>query len=177
MLEFIAQGFGIIGFLCAIAAFQSKKNSGLFLFQAMGCFSFFLNFLLLGVYSAAFLNISCFLRGILFRKSDKKLWKLIVIEMLLLASVITSIVFFTDSGLEIALSLMTGIALIVATYVMWLGNGKHIRYIHLFFASPVWLIHNIIPISFSLGGILCEVFNMASAIVSFIRFGKDGFEK
>ena len=175
MTEYIAQGFGIIGFLCAIAAFQSKKNSGLFLFQGLGCFSFFLNFLLISVYPAAFLNISCFIRGILFRKSDKKIWKLIVVEALLLISVLTSVVFFISGTTQILLSLMTGIALIIGSFVMWLGSGKNIRYIHLFFISPVWLIHNFI--NFSLGGILCEVFNMTSAIVSFVRFGKDGFEK
>ena len=175
MSEYIAQGLGIIGFICAILAFQSKKNSGLFMFQAVGCFSFFLQFLLLGVYSAALLNISCFIRGILFRKGDRKIWKLIVVEALMIASVTSSIVFFTAGLLQVSLSLMTGISLIIGTYVMWLGSGKHIRYIHLFLVSPVWLIHNFI--NFSLGGILCEVFNMTSAIVSFIRFGKDGFEK
>lgn len=175
MTEYIAQGLGIIGFICAILAFQSKKNSGLFLFQAMGCFSFFLQFLLLGVYSAALLNISCFVRGILFRKSDKSPWKLIVVEALMFVSVTSSVLFFATGTLQILLSLMTGISLIIGSFVMWLGSGKNIRYIHLFFVSPVWLIHNFI--NFSLGGILCEVFNMTSAIVSFIRFGKDGFEK
>ena len=29
----------------------------------------------------------------------------------------------------------------------------------------------------ALGGILCEVFNITSVIISVIRFGKDGFEK
>ena len=76
---------------------------------------------------------------------------------------------------QIFLSALTYLTLEIMTFLMWKGNGKHIRYGQFFISSPSWIIHNIF--NFSLGGILCEVFMMASVVISFIRFGKDGFEK
>jgi hypothetical protein len=59
-------------------------------------------------------------------------------------------------------------AQLVGTLAMWSRNGKTIRVLQLFCVSPLWLIHNIFV--FSIGGILCEVFNLGSIIVSLIRF-------
>jgi hypothetical protein len=40
--------------------------------------------------------------------------------------------------------------------------------------SPCWLVHNIMV--FSIGGIICEVGNMISTVVSIFRFRKTGYE-
>lgn len=64
--------------------------------------------------------------------------------------------------------------LVVMSVFMWLANGKRIRYFQITLMSPAWVVHNIF--NFSLGGILCEAFNMISTIISFVRYRKDGFE-
>ena len=66
------------------------------------------------------------------------------------------------------------VTLVIMSVFMWRANGKHIRYFQVTLMSPAWIVHNIF--NFSLGGILCESFNMISTIISFIRYGKDGFE-
>lgn len=76
--------------------------------------------------------------------------------------------------LDVALSVLTFSSLIVMSVVMWRANPGHIRYTQLFVVSPAWLTNNIFH--FTLGGILCEVLSMISVVVSFIRYGKDGFK-
>ena len=77
--------------------------------------------------------------------------------------------------MQILFAILTYIALMASSVVMHGGNGKHIRILQLFYTSPVWLVHNFY--NFTLGGILCEAFCICSVLVSFLRFGKDGFEK
>ncbi len=55
------------------------------------------------------------------------------------------------------------------------NNRKAIRTVRLFAVTPAWLAYNITV--FSLDGIICEGFNIISIIISFIRYGKNGFEK
>ena len=60
------------------------------------------------------------------------------------------------------------------TVAMWTHNGKTMRIAQLCLVSPMWIVNNIYY--FSIGGILCEVFNMVSVIISFVRFGKTGYD-
>ena len=71
------------------------------------------------------------------------------------------------------LSIVLLVVHLVGTFAMWSDNGKLIRISQLFCVSPGWLIYNVAV--FSIGGIICEVMNIVSAVVSFIRFGFDGF--
>ena len=174
-IEIIAQGFGIVGMLFAFASFQAKRNTWFFILQALCGVMFAVNFGLIGAVSGMLFNLAGIARGFLFKDSDRKLWKLTVVEVLFLACILVSLVFYTTGALQVILSLVTYAALAVGTYVMWTGSGKNIRYIQLFFVSPAWLVYNVV--NFTIGGILCESFNMISAVVSFIRYGKDGFEK
>ena len=173
--EVIAQTLGIIGMILSMMSFQSKRNYIFFLLQGLSGLAFALNFVLIGAISAALLNSSNIVRGFIFRKSDKKLWKLIIVNGLYTVCITISLLVYTRGALQIFLALLTFAAIFIGSIVMWYGNGKIIRYAQLIFISPVWLIHNFI--NFTLGGILCESFAIISAIVSFMRFGKDGFEK
>ena len=69
-------------------------------------------------------------------------------------------------------SIVLFVAQIVQTYAMYFMSGSGIRRAQYFFVSPVWIVNNIIV--FSIGGIVCELFMMTSALVSYLRFGKSG---
>ena len=69
------------------------------------------------------------------------------------------------------------IAQAAGTLSMWTRNGKTIRVAQLAVVSPFWLLYDALIPTPSIGGILCEVFNMISVVVSFIRFKKTGFDK
>ena len=173
-IEIVAQGCGIVGLLLAALSFQEKNNKRFFVEQGLSGLSFFLNFLLIGAISAALFNLVNLLRGVLFARGGWRGGKTILLEALYTACFIYSLIPNLHDPFQIFLSAITFVGLTTMTVFMWRGNGKHIRILQFCYVSPAWLVHNIF--NFSLGGILCEAFNMLSVIISFIRYGKDGFD-
>ena len=168
-MDIIAQILGILGTCAAFISFQLKENKRFFIVQALSGSLFALNFLLLGAYTGCLLNFINIFRGAVMaggKKMHKLPWLVAIQAVYIAATVLT----YTDIFSVVAL-----IAQIVGTFAMWSQSGKTIRFLQLFCVSPLWLIHNIFV--FSIGGVVCEVFNIVSIIVSLIRFGIKGFEK
>ncbi len=172
-IEIIAQAFGIVGMVIIIASFQAKKNKLFFVMQGVGSFMFFINFLLIGAYAGALFNLTNLVRGLLFSKNTKKTWKLIVTEILYSGCFAFSLIFIWGDMWQIFLSALPCAALLVMSVIMWNGNGKVIRYAQVSFMSPAWIVHNIF--NFTLGGLICESFNMVSSVIALIRYRKEGF--
>ena len=173
--EVIAQSFGIIGMILTVYSFQEKNNKKFFIKQGLAGSMFFLNFILIDAFSAAFFNLTNLIRGSLYSKKTGKKSSLIIVLCLYTACFAFSVFLVKNAPMQIFLSALVFSTLILMSVLMWQGNGKNIRYGQFFVSSPSWLIHNFI--NFSLGGILCEVFSMSSVIISFVRYGKNGFEK
>lgn len=172
-IQIIAQIFGIFGLIFNVLSYQMKENKKVALVQGIGGLLFFINYAMIGAVAGALLNIATLMRGILFAKNTKKVWKLVVVEVFIIGSTGYAVVMNMGDGLQIALSLLIGIAILGVSFFMWYGDGKKLRYFQSFVSSPAWMIHNIF--NFTLGGIICEALNMLSVAVSFIRFGKKGF--
>lgn len=169
MTGIIAQVLGILGTIFAFISFQLKENKKFFILQSLSGCMFALNFLLLGAYTGCLLNFINIFRGAVMvggKKTNKPYWLFITLGLYTIATIFT----YTNIFSIIALA-----AQLVGTLAMWSRNGKTIRILQLFCVSPLWLVHNIFV--FSIGGIICEVFNIGSIIVSLIRFGASGFEK
>lgn len=173
--EIIAQLFGIIGLVVIASSFQCKKNKNFFLMQSIGSLAFVVNFFMIGAYAGAMSNIVNIIRGMFFSKEDKKPWKLAILLVLYTACNAFSLYLIWGDWFKMFISVLPFIGLVPMTVLMWMADGKRIRYFQVAFMSPAWIVHNIF--NFSLGGILCELFSMISTIISFIRYGKDGFEK
>lgn len=169
MIEIIAQILGILGTTAAFISFQLKGNKKFFILQALSGSLFALNFLLLGAYTGCLLNFINIYRGAVMA-GGKKLHKLPFLISIQAIYIIATIFTYTN-----VFSLIALIAQLVGTFAMWSNNGKTIRMLQLFCVSPLWLVHNIFV--FSIGGIICEVFNIGSIIISLVRFGASGFEK
>ena len=174
MLNITGQIFGIAGFIITALSYQAKSNKNLFILQALGGLSFSVNFFCILDLSSAFFNMSNVVRGFIFSKSKKRLWEVLIVEILYTLCFVISLTRIWGVWLDVALSVLTFSSLIVMSVVMWRANPGHIRYTQLFVVSPAWLTNNIFH--FTLGGILCEVLSMISVVVSFIRYGKDGFK-
>ena len=174
-IKIISQLFGILGLVFSALSYQEKNNKRFFIEQGLAGLMFFINFTLIGAMSAALFNLTNLVRGAIFSKKEKKLWKLIVVAGLYTICFVFSLSLIIDNPFQIFLSSLTYLTLEIMTVLMWRGNGKYIRYGQFFVSSPSWIIHNIF--NFSLGGILCEIFMMTSVIISFIRYGKNGFER
>lgn len=167
--EIIAQAFGIIGSIAYLISFQIKKNRPFFIVQCTGSFLFVLNYLLLGAYTGCMMNMLGVIRAAALAAGGKFHRKALLWG---LDAVYVAATVLTFEGLP---SILVLIAMVTSTHAMWTQKGKIIRYVQLGISSPCWLVHNIVV--FSIGGVICEIGNIASTIVSLIRFRKTGYEK
>ena len=180
MYEFLAKVFspiqliGYVGTACALISYQCKKNHNYFLFQTGCAVAFSVQFLLLQSWAGMLLNIFSITRGIIFAMGDKcrKIGYLIFIELSFAVSCLLACLVFDEIWW---ISILLFIAQAGGTLAMWTRNGKIIRWAQLCGISPLWIVNN--AYYGSIGGIICEVFNMISVIVSFIRFRKTGYDK
>ncbi len=166
MWEWIAQGVGILGMAFAILSFQCKNNRVFFVMQGLSGASFSLHFFLLGNPTAGYINMINILRGYTFGYTKDKLRNTLTVTVMLLYTV-SSVLTYSSW-----VSLLLMAVQLSATAVMWTGNPRAIRYLQVFFVSPSWLYQNLL--TGSVGGVVCECFNMVSVIVSFLRFGFRG---
>ena len=168
LYNIIAQIFGILGASSLIFSFQQKKSKNFFLFQTLGSGLFLINYLMLGAYTGALISIMSVTRSALVpfvnRKSSYFIFPLLLIIPLIIS-------FYIYTGIETILMM---IAYLVFTIAMFTKNSKIIRITQFVCASPFQLIHN--AMVSSVGGIICEAFNMISIIVSIKRLGLKNFE-
>ncbi len=161
-MNFIAQIFGILGAGIKIACFQAKDTKKYCLLQAIGGFCFFLNFLLLHDYTASVLNIIFIIQSTGFMViSGKRKTGLFAIAMIVLY---TLTILLTFDGI---FSVMIYIAQLACVTAMYTSNAMMIRYFQIGISSPLWLINNVA--TGSIGGVVCELFSLCSAIVFVIR--------
>ena len=168
--DIIAQVCGIIGMAIIIASFQCRSNKTFFLMQGAGSSMFVINFLLIGAFGGAFFNFANLIRGLLYSKNPRKTWKLILVEAMYVTCFVVSCLLNPDL-FQIILTAIPCVGLIVMSVFMWLENPRHIRYAQMSIGSPTWIVHNIF--NFSLGGLICECFNIVSSAIFLIRQKKE----
>ncbi len=173
IIEFIGQAFGIAGTVVAILSFQCKDNKKFFIWQAVCGVLFAVNFMLIGNTAIALLQFFNIIRALSFGFTGGRTRGILAIAVVIMYAVSTAITF---DGLTLAgiMAMLALVAQIVGTTVMYMDDGKIIRIAQLFFISPVFLLNSIIPV-LSVGGVLCEVFNLTSITVALIRYRKEGF--
>ena len=168
------QLIGYVGMACALISYQCKKNKSYFLFQTGCAIAFTIQFIFLKSYAGMLLNLFSIMRGVIFAMGEKckKTVYLVATEICFAASCIASALFFGEKW-WIALLLL--IAQCGGTLAMWTRDGKKIRIAQISFISPIWIVNNVYY--GSIGGIICEAFNITSVLISFVRFRKSGYDK
>lgn len=169
MYDFIAQALGLAGAFFLIFSFQMKEEKRFFLCQTLGSGLFLINYLMLGAWTGVLISIMSSLRSAIAPFiSGKK--RYVIIPVVVILPIFAG--FFIYQGVETVLMIL---AYVLFTLAMFTKNSKLIRVTQLALASPLQLIHN--AIVFSLGGIICESFNIISIIISFFRIGFSDFQK
>ena len=175
MTNIIAQTLGILGMLAAMISYQCKKNKNYFIFQGLSGAFFSAQFILIGAWAGLIFNAYNIVRALAYQsKKAKSVVCVMSLEFLVVIAAAMSVLVFKEAWWLVSFTL---IAQVTGTFAMWTRDGKKIRISQMAVVSPFWLLYDIlIPVT-SIGGVLCEVFNMASVIISFIRFKKTGFDK
>ena len=176
MKDIFIQTIGFFGMLSAVISYQCKTNRNYFVWQGLCGIFFSLQFVLMGAWAGLLFNSFNIVRAFLYRlqKISHSFWLVISLEAYVAMATLISVFLLKETWW---LVVFVFIAQATGTFTMWTRNGKTIRLSQLFVISPFWLLYDaLIPVP-SIGGVLCEVFNMTSVVVSFLRFRKTGFDK
>lgn len=160
----LGQIISILAMAVTIVSFQMKTRKQILLFQTAGSTLFLISFILLESWAAACLNVVFIIRNIVFYFSVDKKWAQHQIWLyILLAAVIAA----GALGYHTWLDLIPVVGSVFGTLAAYAKRENLFRLFKLG-DSPCWLIYNaIVP---SVGGVICEVFNIISIIVGLIRY-------
>ncbi len=172
LIDYVAQGFGIVGMVFNILVFQQKKQKNVLLFQLFAAVSFGINYFMLGAVMGGLLNVVGSLRSIIYlfekkTRANSVVWFIIFIVLFSSSYPLTFLVFGTEPTLgNFIIEALPVLAMITATVAIRLGTSKMVRRLGLI-SSPLWLSYNCF--SGSIGAIASEVLNLISIIVGIIR--------
>lgn len=175
MNDVIAQVIGIAAMVICILAFQLKTAKSIVLMQAAGALLFVANFGLLGQYAGALLNVVGCVRAILLMKKEKwhtdnNLWLAILGAAYIACYVLTFAVFGEVFNLRNAVVQCLPVLGMFCSHLAFRSEeASQVRKIFLA-SSACWIIYN--AIGFSIGGILCEAFNIVSIFVAMLRLDR-----
>lgn len=159
----IAEIFGVLGIASSIISFQCNKHGKIMLFRTLNEFLFAIQYIMLGAYTGAAMNIVGCVRNEIFAYQVKKGKSTNLVRFIFSA-------LFLISGLLTwggAKSILIIFAKITSTYAYGSEKTKNIRLLILT-TCTCWLIYN--AFVGSVTGVLCETFTLASIILGIIRF-------
>ena len=173
-MEIIAQILGLIATAFIIIAYQFRSNRTFFILQRISASFFTANMLLLGAYGGFVLNLLAALRGVVLSLPKGKGITKPMFWAVNVATVIGYGILFYCGLMPSWIDFLLPLQFMVGTWFSWKQDGRALRLAQLTVMSPVCLVYNISV--FTIGGIVTECFNIASIVISLIRFGWHGFE-
>lgn len=174
-MHIFAQQIGILAMSANVVSYQFKSKRTILAFQLLGSTLFAVNMFLLDAIMGGILNIVGILRAIVYMQKERfgSNVKLINSGFMLIYALSYVAVFMVlkkePSLVNLAIELLPIIGMSVMTVGFSGTNAKTIR-ICGFINSPCWLIYNCV--NFSIGGILCEIIGLFSAIFAYFRLDK-----
>ena len=161
-MDVAVQLIGGFGILASLISFQCKKHNSILCFRTLNEAIFAIQYLMLGAYTGAVMNvIGCF-RNMIFTKQISKGKRTTV------ATVIFAVIFFvfgilTWQGVK---SILIIVAKMLSTVAYGNKNTTVVRSI-IFITCTSWLIYNYCV--FSVAGVICEAFTLISLLIGIIR--------
>jgi len=160
----LAQIIGFFGTVCIFTSYQAKTTKKICLIQALAGVFFFLQFMVLGAYTGAVLNLLSLVRSLVYGSGKK--WvqhPLCPIIFALLNAAVTAI--FWQGWAD----LLPCCAIIIACFSLVLKNAQAARALSLP-ASPLWLAYDIYTGAYI--NIVNEVLVIISILSALIRYRK-----
>ena len=171
MYSFIAQIFGILGMSMNVISYQAKRQKSIILVQLFGSLFFSINMFMIGGGMGCLLNIIGIFRALTYANKDKikniNICNYIFYTLYILSYVLLFTAFAKEASIKnLIVEFLPLLAMTATTVGFARADSKSVR-ISAFFSSPAWLIYD--SINFSLGGIICEVLAIISAVSAMLR--------
>ena len=166
-------GFAAMAF--GIGSYQAKRRSTIILIQTAGCLLWATQFILLGKWTGAILNLISILRGVIYAKKEDLAWAKTLWVPTFFAAVYAAAGILTVPGLlsgtatvpDLLLSLLPVSAMVLSSFALYATRENLIR-ILCFFCSPPWLVYDLI--AGTVAGACTEGFVMVSIVIALIRY-------
>lgn len=157
----------LIGFIFLIISTQVKGKNKILLFQSLFSFFFFLQYILLGVYSASILNLVSLVRNIVYYKNTNKISTYSIIIFTFLVGLICTIC--DMKNYIFIISVIPLIINLLYAYSLSKNNIVLIKKVFLV-CSIIWVIYDYFVKAYV--GLICNSLEMLSYVMYFIRSKK-----
>ena len=161
----LANIFGICAVALFVISYQMKSRRAIIALGAASRILYVTQYILLGAFEGAALDISGMIASILAQKKDAKLIKkhlklfIIGIDAVIVAS---GLLFYRN-----IFSLFPIVGVLLHTSAFWLEKEKHIRLVSLL-GSPFWLVFNLT--SGAYGSAIGDTLSIVSILVAILRY-------
>lgn len=163
MLPILIRLFGILGLILSIIPFQFKKHKHIVLIKMCSELSFAVQYMLLGAWTGALLDLVSGLRNFLFYKFvEKKRSTLPVI--LAFSALVIALGIGSWAG---PISLLPVLAKVITTVSYGMKNERLLRYITIP-SCFLWITYN--ALAGSAEGIICDSITLVSIIIAIYKF-------
>ena len=166
IINLIGQFVGFVAIAVAFLSFQVKKKGAILAIQALANFIWAVHFLMIGKLAGCILNLVATARNLIYAKRESWKWLNGVWLPTVISAVVAAASILTrETWFDVILLPST----VLSSYTYCLGSERLIRNSTVF-VSATWLIFNIV--SFSISGVIAEIFNLTSLTIAIIRFKK-----
>lgn len=164
-MKLVANIIGVAAVLLFVFSYQLKTRRGILLFNAASRIFYVLQYILLGAFEGAVLDIVALLVTVVAQKKElgwfKKYPKL---------TVVAANLFVVGAGVLLyqnIFSLLPVAGVLFETGALWLNKEKAIRIVS-FFGAPCWLAYNLIFSAY--GSAAGNIMTMISIVFAIIRY-------
>ncbi len=171
-MNYIAQAVGLFAVATFLLSYQQKKRKNIILLNATSRVLYIIQYILLGAYSGAVLDILGTVSSVAAQNKDKGFIKrhtrltVAIINALIFAAGIAVMILTHD---KFGLFSIAGVLL--HTSAFWISDEKIIRRVS-FLGSPFWLIYNIASTAW--GSAIGDVLTMVSIGIAIYRYDIKG---
>ena len=164
-MEIIANAIGLCAVAMFVLSYQLKRRRSIIFFNAGSRILYVAQYILLGAFEGALLDIVAFFVSLLCRNRDRGFIKKHFTLTLILANI--AIVLLGMITYKNIFSLLPILGVIFETLALWLRNERHIRLVSLL-GAPFWLAYNLLSSAF--GSAIGNVITLVSITVAIIRY-------
>lgn len=176
MLLIVSQIIGVLAVGTFLLSYQQKKRKNIIIFNVVSRVLYILQYLLLGAFEGAVLDILGALSSVIATQKDNGFVK----KHTLVTVIIINVVIVAAGILlyENVFSLLPMVGVLLQTTAFWINDERIIRRVSLA-GSPFWFVYNFVSRAY--GSAVGDVLTMGSIIIAMIKYRKskqlDQFEK
>lgn len=167
-MDILAQIIGLIAVALFLLSYQQKKRSNIILCNAISRTLYIVQYLLLGAFSGAVLDVLGTVSSVIAGKKHtpfiKKHTKAVLITVNVCIVIAGAVIAYQKQSL---LDLLPIVGVLLHTSAFWISDEKVIRRVSLL-GSPFWFVYNFASRAY--GSAVGDLLSMCSIVIAMIRY-------